>query len=57
MLSMEKDGKRHAVGRVNFPLEGELGQAGRVLWKDLEPEDDKQVQSACWFLHKTGHIN
>ncbi|TDG97828.1 hypothetical protein EPR50_G00211960 [Perca flavescens] len=42
VLSMEQDGKRHAVGRVLFPLEGELGQAGRVLWRDLETEDDTQ---------------
>ncbi|XP_034715351.1 synaptotagmin-15 isoform X2 [Etheostoma cragini] len=41
-LSVEQDGKRHAVGRVLFPLEGELGQAGRVLWRDLETEDDTQ---------------
>lgn len=43
VLSREPDGKRHAVGRVLFPLEGELGLAGRVLWKDLELEDDAQV--------------
>ncbi|XP_074520005.1 synaptotagmin-15 [Halichoeres trimaculatus] len=42
VLSVEQDGKRHAVGRVLFPLEGELGQAGRVLWRDLETEDDTQ---------------
>ncbi|KAM4524032.1 synaptotagmin-15 [Odontesthes bonariensis] len=42
VLSVEKDGKRHAVGRVLFPLEGELGHAGRVLWRDLEPEEDTQ---------------
>ncbi|KAF7668155.1 hypothetical protein LDENG_00027260 [Lucifuga dentata] len=42
VLSVEQDGKRHAVGRVLFPLEGELGQAGRVLWKDLESEEDTQ---------------
>ncbi|XP_041672434.1 synaptotagmin-15 [Cheilinus undulatus] len=42
VLSVEQDGKRHAVGRVLFPLEGELGQAGRVLWRDLETEDDIQ---------------
>lgn len=52
VLSVEQDGKRHAVGRVLFPLEGELGQAGRVLWRDLETEDDTQVagthtQEAC----------
>ncbi|XP_067344637.1 synaptotagmin-15 isoform X1 [Channa argus] len=40
VLSVEQDGKSHAVGRVLFTLEGELGQAGRVLWKDLETEDD-----------------
>lgn len=43
VLSVEQDGKRHAVGRVLFPLEGELGHAGRVLWRDLEKEDDTQV--------------
>uniref|UniRef100_H2MX05 Synaptotagmin XV n=1 Tax=Oryzias latipes TaxID=8090 RepID=H2MX05_ORYLA len=42
VLSREADGKRHAVGRVLFPLKGELGLAGRVLWKDLELEDDVQ---------------
>ncbi|KAM6964692.1 synaptotagmin-15 [Tautogolabrus adspersus] len=42
VLSVEQGGKRHAVGRVLFPLEGELGQAGRVLWRDLETEDDTQ---------------
>uniref|UniRef100_A0A3Q1HLW9 C2 domain-containing protein n=1 Tax=Anabas testudineus TaxID=64144 RepID=A0A3Q1HLW9_ANATE len=42
VLSVEQDGKRHIVGRVLFPLEGELGHAGRVLWKDLETEDDTQ---------------
>ncbi|KAM3591327.1 uncharacterized protein V6R79_000260 [Siganus canaliculatus] len=42
VLSVEQGRKRHAVGRVLFPLEGELGQAGRVLWRDLETEDDTQ---------------
>ncbi|KAM7370504.1 hypothetical protein PAMP_010045 [Pampus punctatissimus] len=42
VLSVAQDGKRHAVGRVLFPLEGELGQAGRVMWRDLETEDDTQ---------------
>ncbi|KAM6896973.1 synaptotagmin-15 [Xenentodon cancila] len=42
VLSLQQDGKRHAVGRVLFPLEGELVQAGRVLWRDLEPEEDLQ---------------
>ncbi|KAG7507365.1 synaptotagmin-15-like isoform X2 [Solea senegalensis] len=42
VLSVDQDGKRHAVGRVLFPLEGELGQAGRVLWRDLDTEDDTQ---------------
>ncbi|XP_047232600.1 synaptotagmin-15 [Girardinichthys multiradiatus] len=42
VLSVEKDAKRHAVGRVLFPLEGELGQAGRVLWRDLDPEEETQ---------------
>ncbi|XP_028990136.1 synaptotagmin-15 [Betta splendens] len=42
VLSVEPDGKRHVVGRVLFPLEGALGQAGRLLWKDLEPEDHAQ---------------
>lgn len=45
VLSREPDGKRHAVGRVLFPLKGELGLASRVLWKDLELEDDVQVHS------------
>ncbi|XP_037320045.2 LOW QUALITY PROTEIN: synaptotagmin-15 [Pungitius pungitius] len=42
VLSVAPDGKRHAVGRVLVPLEGELGQAGRVLWRDLETEDHVQ---------------
>ncbi|KAM9837905.1 synaptotagmin-15 [Aulostomus maculatus] len=42
VLSVAQDGKHHIVGRVLFPLEGELGQAGRVLWRDLETEDDTQ---------------
>ncbi|XP_062270312.1 synaptotagmin-15 [Platichthys flesus] len=42
VLSVEQDGKRHAVGRVLLPLEGELGRAGRVLWRDLEAEEDTQ---------------
>ncbi|KAJ4940385.1 hypothetical protein JOQ06_026688 [Pogonophryne albipinna] len=42
VLSVGQDGKRHAVGRVLFPLEGELAGAGRVLWRDLETEDDTQ---------------
>ncbi|XP_069576052.1 synaptotagmin-15 [Brachyistius frenatus] len=42
VLSVEHDGKRRAVGRVLFPLEGELGHAGRVLWRDLETEEDTQ---------------
>lgn len=45
VLSVQPDGKRRAVGRVLFPLEGELGQAGRVLWRDLETEDDTQVHA------------
>ncbi|KAI9546916.1 hypothetical protein NQZ68_022862 [Dissostichus eleginoides] len=42
VLSVGQDGKRHAVGRMLFPLEGELAGAGRVLWRDLETEDDTQ---------------
>ncbi|XP_069373870.1 synaptotagmin-15 [Paralichthys olivaceus] len=42
VLSVEQNGKRHPVGRVLLPLEGELGRAGRVLWRDLETEDDTQ---------------
>ncbi|KAM9831207.1 synaptotagmin-15 [Neosynchiropus ocellatus] len=42
VLSVTQDCKRQAVGRVLFTLEGELGQAGRVLWRDLEPEDHTQ---------------
>uniref|UniRef100_A0A3P8SID6 Synaptotagmin XV n=1 Tax=Amphiprion percula TaxID=161767 RepID=A0A3P8SID6_AMPPE len=42
VLSVQQDGKRRAVGRVLFPLVGELGQAGRVLWRDLETEEDTQ---------------
>ncbi|XP_049615019.1 synaptotagmin-15 [Syngnathus scovelli] len=39
VLSVSHDGKRHAVGQVLFPLQGELGQAGRVLWRDLDTEN------------------
>ncbi|XP_077959421.1 synaptotagmin-15 [Gasterosteus aculeatus] len=42
VLSVGQDGKRHVVGRALVPLEGELGQAGRVLWRDLETEDHVQ---------------
>lgn len=45
VLSTEQDGKRRAVGRILFPLEGELGQAGRVLWRDLETDEDTQVHT------------
>lgn len=52
VLSVSHDGKRHAVGRVLFPLEGELGQAGRVLWRDLDTEKHHQVCAwvAQWRL-------
>lgn len=43
VLSVSADNKRRAVGRVLFPLEGELGQAGRVLWRELETEEVTQV--------------
>lgn len=53
VLSVEKDGKRHAVGRALFPLEGELGQAGRVLWRDLDPEEVTQVNTnTSTHIHK-----
>lgn len=57
VLSVEQDGKRHAVGRVLFPLEGELGQAGRVLWRDLETEEDTQVHTDAHtqFMHVRSH--
>lgn len=55
VLSVEHDGKRHAVGRVLFPLEGELGQAGRVLWRDLETEDDTQVRTEMHGMLAFGH--
>lgn len=42
-MSVSADRKRRAVGRVLFPLEGELGQAGRVLWRELETVDVTQV--------------
>lgn len=51
VLSVVQDGKRHAVGRVLFPLAGELGQAGRVLWRDLETEDDTQVHTDTHRTH------
>lgn len=46
VLSGSADGKRRAVGRALFPLEGELGQAGRVLWRELETEEVTQVCTA-----------
>lgn len=51
VLSVEQDGKRHVVGRVLFPLEGEFGQAGRVLWRDLETEEDPQVHTIQSLTH------
>lgn len=42
VLSVSADGRRQAVGRVLFPLQGELGQAGRVLWRDLETDEEPQ---------------
>lgn len=55
VLSVEQEGKRRAVGRVLFPLEGELGQAGRVLWRDLETEDDTQVHAGAQWTYACGH--
>ncbi len=55
VLSVEQDGKRHAVGRVLFPLAGELSQAGRVLWRDLETEDDTQVTPETNGTFACGH--
>ncbi|XP_054609452.1 synaptotagmin-15 isoform X1 [Dunckerocampus dactyliophorus] len=54
VLSVSHDSKRHAVGRVLFPLQGELGQAGRVLWRDLETEDHNHVctQVALHVLYR-----
>uniref|UniRef100_A0A3P8W0L9 Synaptotagmin XV n=1 Tax=Cynoglossus semilaevis TaxID=244447 RepID=A0A3P8W0L9_CYNSE len=40
VLSVEQDCKRLPVGKILFPLEGELSQGGRVLWKDLDRADD-----------------
>ena len=54
VLSVEQEGKRRAVGRVLFPLEGELGQAGRVLWRDLETEDDTQVHAGAQWTCARG---
>lgn len=54
VLSMEQDGKRRAVGRILFPLEGELGQAGRVLWRDLETEEDPQVLTGALLMFPPG---
>lgn len=45
VLSVGQVGRRQAVGRVLFPLQGELGQAGRLLWRDLETEDHTQVHT------------
>lgn len=57
VLSVEQDGKRHVVGRVLFSLEGEFGQAGRVLWRDLETEEDPQVHTKQphTHTHRTAH--
>lgn len=54
VLSTEQDGKRRAVGRILFPLEGELGQAGRVLWRDLETEEDTQVLTGALLTFPPG---
>lgn len=57
VLSVEQDGKRHVVGRVLFSLEGEFGQVGRVLWRDLETEEDPQVHTKQphTHTHRTAH--
>lgn len=55
VLSVEQDGKRRAVGRILFPLEGELGHAGRLLWKDLETEDDTQVHTGERLMFTPAH--
>lgn len=54
VLSTEQDGRRRAVGRILFPLEGELGQAGRVLWRDLETEGDTQVPTGALLMFPPG---
>uniref|UniRef100_A0A4W5NBB6 Synaptotagmin XV n=1 Tax=Hucho hucho TaxID=62062 RepID=A0A4W5NBB6_9TELE len=42
VLSVDQGGRHHAVGRVLFPIEGELGEGGRLLWRDLETKDETQ---------------
>ncbi|XP_055745513.1 synaptotagmin-15 [Salvelinus fontinalis] len=42
VLSVDRGGRHHAVGRVLFPIEGELGEGGRLLWRDLETKDEMQ---------------
>ncbi|KAL0984091.1 hypothetical protein UPYG_G00136970 [Umbra pygmaea] len=42
VLSVDQGGGRHTVGRVLFPLEGQLGEGGRLLWKDLETSYNNQ---------------
>ncbi|XP_021431356.2 synaptotagmin-15 [Oncorhynchus mykiss] len=42
VLSVDQGGRHHAVGRVLFPIEGELGEGGRLLWRDLETKDEMQ---------------
>ncbi|CAL8301033.1 unnamed protein product [Lota lota] len=38
VLSVEPKRKRRVVGRVLYPLGGQLGPSGRVLWRDLETD-------------------
>ncbi|XP_056433842.1 synaptotagmin-15 [Gadus chalcogrammus] len=38
VLSVAPQRKRRVVGRVLYPLEGQLGASGRVLWRDLETD-------------------
>nr|XP_046211167.1 synaptotagmin-15 isoform X1 [Oncorhynchus gorbuscha] len=42
VLSVDQGGRHHTVGRVLFPIEGELGEGGRLLWRDLETKDEMQ---------------
>ncbi|XP_061612915.1 LOW QUALITY PROTEIN: synaptotagmin-15 [Phyllopteryx taeniolatus] len=55
VLSVSHDCKRHAVGRVLFPLQGELGQAGRVLWRDLDTENHHHVCAQVAHTIRSSH--
>uniref|UniRef100_A0A8C6UKD0 C2 domain-containing protein n=1 Tax=Neogobius melanostomus TaxID=47308 RepID=A0A8C6UKD0_9GOBI len=42
VLSAGADGRHLSVGRVDVPLRGDLCSTGRVLWRALQTQDNKQ---------------